>query len=355
MFDLFLNTAKFFTSEDARKSASALIEMIRRSPEWQKDICTLDATIKRSHEEQAILLSDLTSSKMQNLHFPSEAVTAFKAIFLELIRNAFEHGCKSDKDAVKITIEITKTFVGLSIVNPKGRTFNIAEAIDTNKSILAKKPSTLRGRGLLLVKQLADSLKTIESGNGVKAVIYSDRITFDSDIFDELVIITVLTGFYNPGLSERLTDEISKLPRLDTILNLINLSNLPTDLQSEIIKLTIKKASRQKVIALLDDDARGQIMLPADIITYSWKEALTKLGKANLLEVLPFPYKDPEPFSRLPASRILVEDEDDIEEFNIVEENGVVGFCPLHGPYDPTLGKCPFPHRQLPQQNFEDE
>jgi len=31
--------------------------------------------------EQAVLLSDLTTSKMQNLHFDSEAITAFKIIF----------------------------------------------------------------------------------------------------------------------------------------------------------------------------------------------------------------------------------------------------------------------------------
>ncbi|MBE7535437.1 MAG: ATP-binding protein [Anaerolineales bacterium] len=340
MFDLFLNTAKLITSEDARKSASAILELIRRSPEWQKDICTLEASIKRSYVEQAILLSDLTTTKMENLHFDSEAITAFKVIFLELIRNAFEHGCKSDKDAVKIIIEITKTYVGLSIVNPKGKKFAPDNIIASNKSSLSKNPSLLRGRGLLLVKQLSDTLTTIENGAGIKAVVYSDRIQFDSDVFEGLIVITVKSGFYNPSLSERLGDEIAKLPQLDVILNFSDFG-LGTDLSRKIIELNIKSAARQKIIAIINDDSN--IMLPSDMVAYTWREALQKLDKIELKEILPPQYQDPEFFS----GRFLVDDEDDIQEPNIIEENGVVGYCPLHGPYDPTLGKCPFPHRQI--------
>lgn len=334
MFDLFLNTAKLVTSEDARKSASAILELIRRSPEWQKDICTLEASIKRSYVEQAILLSDLTTTKMENLHFDSEAITAFKVIFLELIRNAFEHGCKSDKDTVKIIIEITKTYVGLSIVNPKGKKFNPDNIIASNKLSLSKSPSLLRGRGLLLVKQLSDTLTTIENGTGIKVVVYSDRIQFDSDVFEGLIVITVESGFYNPALSERLGDEIAKLPQLDVILNFSDFG-VGTDLSRKIIELNIKSAARQKILVIINDDSN--IMLPSDMIAYTWREALEKLNKITLKDILPLQYQDPEIFSR----RFPVDDEDDIQEPNI-EKKGVEGFCPLHGPYDSTLGKCPY-------------
>jgi len=327
MFDLFLNTAKLITSEDARKSASAIIELIRRSPEWQKDICTLEAKIRRSYVEQAILLSDLTTSKMENIHFDSEAITAFKIIFLELIRNAFEHGCKSDKDTVRINIEITKTYVGLSIINPKGRKFNPDDIIETNKSVLKKIPSQLRGRGLLLVKQLSDSLKTIENGIGIKAVVYSDRVLFDSDVFDGLIIITVLSGVYNPALSERLDDEVEKLPQLDVIL-ILRESPPGTDVFRKIIELNVKSAARQKIIAIIDDDST--IMLPAAMIAYTWQEALEKLDKTALINTLPPQYQDPEIPSRVISQRVVA----------IITE----GYCSEHGTFDQTLGICPYPH-----------
>jgi len=60
----------------------------------------------------------------------------------------------------------------------------------------------------------------VENGTGIKAVVYSDRIAFDTDIFEGLIIFNVLSGFYNPALSERIVDEIEKLPQLDIILNL---------------------------------------------------------------------------------------------------------------------------------------
>lgn len=345
MFDLFLNTAKFFTSEDARKSASALIEMIRRSPEWQKDICTLDAHIQKSYDEQAMLLSDLTTSKMQNMDFASEAVTAFKSIFLELIRNAFEHGCKSEKDSVSITIEITQTFVSLKIVNPKRRKFNLKTAIETNKSVLTKNLSVLRGRGLILVKELADSLKMVEDGSGVKAVVYSERVSFKSEVFDGLAIVTLKNGLFNPAVSERLSIEVGKFPKLDVIINLRNFSSdidISTEMQSEIIKLStvnvktisvktkkeISKKSSRKIVTLLALDAPENIMLPKQIIVYSWKEALTKLGKGALLNTDDFPYKDRE-----------------VEKFGgIVISSDLEGMimCPNHGPYLASSG-CPYP------------
>jgi anti-sigma regulatory factor (Ser/Thr protein kinase) len=330
MFDLFINTAKFITSEDARKSASTLIDMVRRSPEWQKDICTLVAHINRVYVEQAILLSDLTTSKMEKMNFASEGITAFKVIFLELIRNAFEHGCKSDKDVVKITIEITSTFVGLRVVNPKGSKFNLKAAIETNESLLAKNLSILRGRGLILVKQLADSLKMVEDGRGIKAVVYSERVSFRSEVFDGLVIITLNSGLFNPALSERLSKEVSRFPQLDIIINLSKFNDISTEAQSEIVKLSVIKIKtdedlHRKIVTLLDVDA-PEIMLPRQILVFSWREALTKLGKMNLLGTLPLPYKDPE---HPPMFRVIDE---------------TTAFCAIHGPFDPSLGKCPYPH-----------
>ena len=289
MFDLFLNTAKLITSEDTRKTASAIIDIIRRSPEWQKDICLLEASIKKNYMEQAILLSDLTVTKMENINFDEEAVTAFKVIYLELIRNAFEHGCESDKDAVRIIIEITETYVGLSIINPKRRKFDVKTIIEKNKSMLVDNTALLRGRGLLFVMQLAYALEMIENGVGIKAVIYSERVEFTTFTIEGVRIINMISGIYNPSFTQRLADKVAEQPHLDVILNFEDLG-LVTDVTREIIKINVKANGKQRVIAIIV--RKHEIMLPSNMVATSFFEALNKIGRAESYKYLPVEYKN---------------------------------------------------------------
>src|ERR1700676_2790289 len=146
MYDLLLNAAKLAVSEDARKSASALIDLIRRSPEWQRDMCALDAKIEVSHREHAALLADLAATKLSALSFKADAVEAFRTSFSELVANAFEHGC-GDKEAVRISMEISQTYISLTVENPKGNQFDLAACIQRCRSRLKWEPAFRRGRG----------------------------------------------------------------------------------------------------------------------------------------------------------------------------------------------------------------
>src|SRR6476659_6920424 len=94
MIELLLGAVKLALSEDARKSAAGLVDFIRRSPDWQKDICTLEAKVDCDSREHAYLLGGLTADKMASLGYAHDAVSAFAYVYRELTSNAFEHGCK---------------------------------------------------------------------------------------------------------------------------------------------------------------------------------------------------------------------------------------------------------------------
>lgn len=291
MFEIFLNTAKFITSDDVRKTTSSLIDMIHQSPEWQKDICTMNANIQNKYIEQAIFLLDLTISKMQNMEFKEVSIDDFKIVFFELIRNAFNHGCKEDKDEVKITIEITKTFVSLIVINPKKRRFFIEPIIRTNSRKLQINPNILSGRGLLLVKQLTDSFIMVNDNTGVKIVIYSDRVILKTDIIEDLIILNIEGGFYNPSLSRKLLNEIINTPPYDIVINLNKLSP-DTEISTNVIRINLNLGSSRKVVILIDECNLSKTMLPKEITATSWAGALKKIGKMNLLsKILKYQYE----------------------------------------------------------------
>lgn len=335
MFDLFLNAAKFVVSEDARKSASAIVELVRRSPEWQQDICTLEAKIRRAHAEHALLLGELTVSKMHNLNYDEEAITAFRAVYLELIRNAFEHGCKAADDIVKIALEITQAYVGLKIINPKRRKFNLYKILEQNRNALESNPRLLRGRGLLLAGELSDTIDAIEDNTGIKAVICSTRVSFNIKTFDGLTILRVKSGLHNPSFSRRISSLASKYSQYNLLLDLSEFDTVPTEAATETIRVNLnfeKTRNNQKMIVLLSGNVG--IHFPPEIVAYSWKDALTKLDMTNLLDQLPPPYRDPEP--------MYILNEDEYEDAQKLLDLPTPKYCPIHGPYDADLETCPY-------------
>jgi hypothetical protein len=64
VFDLLLNATKLLVSDDARKTASSLLEAVRRSPEWKHDVCELSDRIDKRFREQASLVSAVAGEKL---------------------------------------------------------------------------------------------------------------------------------------------------------------------------------------------------------------------------------------------------------------------------------------------------
>jgi len=132
----------------------------------------MDARISKNYKEHAVLLSELTVSKMISLDYPPDSISAFHTSYFELLQNAFEHGCRTMRDDVRIIIETTGVYISLSVINPKGRKFNIQENLDKNQNFLKKAFFTTRGRGLQIVDNLADTIESIQSNTGIKVTFY---------------------------------------------------------------------------------------------------------------------------------------------------------------------------------------
>ena len=198
MLDIALNAIRLALSDDARRSTSALLDLLNRKAEWQRDICTIDARVSLDHREQASLLSGICIAKLERLKFDAKALGAFKTTFLELSSNAFEHGCVKETDVVEFIFDLTESYVALQVINPKGRKVLLDLHVRERSAALELNPHSDRGRGLLLVSELADVLEPVAKDTGLKAVIYQDRVAISVSEEDSITILTIDSGIHNP-------------------------------------------------------------------------------------------------------------------------------------------------------------
>lgn len=278
MIDILLNAVKFLVSPNFRSSASAIVELVRNAPEWQKMICQLEIKIPRTHSEQAYLFRDLAVAKMSSLHYQADSITAFRISFLELANNAFEHGCNKDTDKICLTIDLSDTYTALSIMNPKGAQFNFEHCLAESRT---RSDSKRRGHGLELVSQLADTFNQIEN-RGIKAVFYRFRVEFSINQIGDLTILKLINEHCidNPSLQRRLLEAATPHFSNDLILDFSVLDALPTSLRTAILDLKdLYASSSRKVVALMPGTAGSELKLVNTVIAASWRDVFSKLGR----------------------------------------------------------------------------
>lgn len=204
MFEILLNTAKLAISKDARESASAIIDLFHNSPEWEKDICTIDAKIGKDEKEKSLLINDLVKNKLKNLKYEESIVNNFSYIYAELSDNLFEHGC-TDKEQVRILLDITESYTAASFFNSKSIKFNFKEELDTKNF----DPTSTRGRGIAISKIKADEITSIGT-KGIKFIVYNKPIkTSVKLISDKEIAIIIESGHDNPSLSKKIIAELN--------------------------------------------------------------------------------------------------------------------------------------------------
>jgi anti-sigma regulatory factor (Ser/Thr protein kinase) len=278
MLDLFINAVRFAVSEDVRKSTTAILEMLKKSPEWQQDICTLEASIDRSFAEQSALLSDLTLTKMENLSYSRVNAEQFRFIFTELVKNAFEHGCKFSFQNIKITVHITKPYVALTVLNPRGSNFDLEETVKHKRQALSLNPGLRRGRGLVHVNDIADTFESVDGKRGVKAVIYLDQVGFEVKASSYVTIIKTTSGLFNPSLGRRLITIATEYLNTNLILDFSNWWSLNTEVDAVILELKyLYEKAGKNIIALLHRGG-SLVTLPDAVVAYSLEEVARKIS-----------------------------------------------------------------------------
>jgi anti-sigma regulatory factor (Ser/Thr protein kinase) len=293
MIELILDAVKLVFSEDARKSASGLIDFIRRSPDWQKDICTLEATVDADSSEHAHLLGGLTAEKMLNLKYGNRSVADFESVYRELTTNAFDHGCRQKRHGkVSIRLETTAHYVSLTIRNPRGCEFDLSEQLKLQRARLRDNPGSDCGRGLLMCEELADSLVGLKERDGVKAIFYASPVEIKINMIDDLTVLHVLNGIENPAVARKIGSLVEKCVGRDLLLDLTRFAKntlampdtamIRTSIQ---LRKTFEQAGRRMVVMVsprADDRIFSLGLFDPSVICSSLDEALQRLGRPGL-------------------------------------------------------------------------
>jgi len=202
MFELLLDAMKLALSKDARENAAALIELFRHSPDWQKDICTLEARIGHGEAERAWLVRDLLVAKLDALSFPDDCRRQYATTFTELARNAFEHGGRT-RSPVRVVADTSSTFIATVFFNARHHAPDLPKALRDARERLASDPAAASGRGLLLASEHADELTIVEP-KGIKAVFYQDRVRIVTKTVRGILLVSIAAGHLNPSVTRRL-------------------------------------------------------------------------------------------------------------------------------------------------------
>lgn len=255
MLELILDAAKIVLSDDARRSAAGLIDFIRKSPAWQKDICSLEANVNKDSREHAYFLGQLTKEKMQVLHYEGESISAFEFVYHELVANAFEHGCSSTwrRDTVTIALEITAHFITVTVKNPRGSRFDLGSIVAKKRQELAADPDLRRGRGLVVCTEQADELVTVAKGAGVKAVFYNPPAKLKVKTSEGQLVIQPVAGLRNPSLIRKIKHAVSQTAQKDVVLDLSTKEAIPdTRFVSLTLDLREELARDGRKLSILD-------------------------------------------------------------------------------------------------------
>lgn len=211
MFELLVNAVKMGVSKEVRGSANALLDLLTRSPDWAKEICTVEARIPTNEKEQASLICDLISYKLDALSYRPDSIRAFRMAYRELVVNAFEHGIKQGhNNRVTIVLNVSPTYVATSILNPKGSAVELTKWIKLGAQQLIDTGKMKRGRGLQVVYHASDVLEPV-GNQGVKFVIYRDAVELETGSIEGHTILFVVSGHSNPSLGRQLVKHLESI------------------------------------------------------------------------------------------------------------------------------------------------
>lgn len=279
MIDLIFNAIKLAVSADARKSAADLIATIRRSPEWQKETCSLVARIPLAQAEQADFIVQVVIPKLKSLDYSDYAIDEAVTLLHELLRNAFEYGCSAPRDKVHLKVDITPAYLSIIINNSKRHPFDFGTALSEARARIASSTTAKRGRGLIRISDIADVVSPMPNQQGVKAVFYRERVRLEVSVEQDVVFIVLTSGFYNPSLQRRLMALAANYRDLDMVLDLRGWSTLTT-LETTVLDLQeLLAQTRKRVVAIFR--RQHPPLLPPDLVAYSREQAFELLDRSR--------------------------------------------------------------------------
>ena len=180
---MLLDIAKLLFQKDTREAVKELVDLIRRRPEWQAELISLDEKFDYADEPRAgLLVRFLREALLQKEWQPRRAGVA-EFVIQEIVDNAFQHGkpAAGSNGVVRFNATLTPSWVSCRVTDA-GPGFDLAQTLQQQANGEARGLARVQG---LTSKLLQDGRNTIE------VVIRSTPGAIDVAVIDGVHIVTM--------------------------------------------------------------------------------------------------------------------------------------------------------------------
>ena len=167
MIDDILALLKLITDPEARKTVQSLAAIPSRNKlDWKRDVRMASSTFSGEETYKVAGFANALLTDIRDLNISETEVRKLKIVFDELVRNAFEHGCKETKGCkVKIKCTYSPWFIILE-VSDAGSGFDFEKALSVQDE----------AHGLQLVNDLAFRLTYDKKSNLLTTLIMNEPL-----------------------------------------------------------------------------------------------------------------------------------------------------------------------------------
>ena len=237
--EIVLNGVRLVASQEARSAATALIGRLRSEPDWLSDVVNLRAKLGHEDMPKLRLLLSLIEERLRSFRFDEQSLRAYKVVFHELTKNAFEHGLQ-DRTGKSITLEVDlcSKYTEITVLNPSGRVFDLDRTLEEANCRLENARDLARGRGLINARFWSETLTSVQSGRGIRAMILPESVKIESWDLGGVLVLRPVAGQGNPSLERRLRERFSRKRLADVVLDFRTPARDGWSESSELISLT---------------------------------------------------------------------------------------------------------------------
>jgi anti-sigma regulatory factor (Ser/Thr protein kinase) len=234
----FFKLLKMLLSKETRETAGEILKLIKRSPEWKKDLVIAEGKFSSSNKEQVQVLISHAVRLLAGKKWDDEEIQRGRFVSLELLRNAFEHGLKQEpKGEIQVKIEVSSNFYRIDIIDP-GHGFDLSAELQCQG---AKDRYSNKCRALGFIYRMVTDLSQNISGHRhtISAVLQKGYNPCEVEKIDNITIFefrgeTQPSGYF----WAEIVREIEELtPDHKVILDFTKVDDISTRALSEILRL----------------------------------------------------------------------------------------------------------------------
>lgn len=180
---MFIDIAKLLFQKDTRDAVKELVDLLRKKPEWQADLITLDEKLKYADEARAGILVQFLREALLQKQWEAKRAGVAEFVIQEVVDNAFQHGKPVDGSGgvVRINAALSSAWVSCRVTDA-GPGFDLAQVLEKQA---AGEPG-----GLTRIRALASKLLQ-EGRNTIEVMVRSTPGVIDIAVIDGIQVVTM--------------------------------------------------------------------------------------------------------------------------------------------------------------------